>query len=157
MDAAHLPFEARPHGSRVFYLCDAGVLLNHSLKRYPHRSLPMALTLQHCQNSHLKVLLSPKTVWLLEEMKFAYFLSLFISLSLASALGPQTPKVRPANVTTHASPTVGQLNGVFFAQWMISKVNSGSKTLALAEGANHVLSGADPAHIYPANLQGVTI
>ena len=40
MDATHLPFEARPHGSCVFYLCDAVILLNHSLKRFPHAPFP---------------------------------------------------------------------------------------------------------------------
>ena len=90
-------------------------------------------------------------------MKSADYLSLMISLSLASGLRPQPPTIRPANVTIYASSTIGQLNGTSFTQWTLSKVNPGSKTLALAEGANHVLSGADPAHIYPANLQGVTI
>ena len=89
-------------------------------------------------------------------MKSAHYLSLMISLSLASGLRPQPPTIRPANVTIYASPTVGQLNGTSFTQWIISKVNPGSKTLALAEGANHILPGADPAHIYPVDLQGVT-
>ena len=78
-------------------------------------------------------------------------------VSFASAVGPQPPKVRPGNLPTYRSTTTGQLNGTAFTEWIYSKVSSGSKTLALAEGAYHVLPGADPAHIYLSSLHGVTI
>ncbi|KAL8687798.1 MAG: hypothetical protein Q9218_006134 [Villophora microphyllina] len=86
-----------------------------------------------------------------------YLLVLSAVVFAASALGPQPPKVRPANTTTFEPTEPGVLNGTEFTQWVRSQQVKGVLSVALAEGSYHVLPGEDPAHIYFHDLNSMTI
>ena len=80
-----------------------------------------------------------------------------ISASLAAALGPKPPKIRPEGIATYKPAAPGQLDGKAFTEWISSQVSAGRSVLGLAEGAYHVTPGFEYAHIFLENLESVTI
>lgn len=82
---------------------------------------------------------------------------LSLCVSAAYAVGPLAAKQRPDDVPTYTPESAGMLNGSAFTAWISAQVSSGSKTLALAEGAYHVIPGSDQAHILLSELEDVTI
>lgn len=82
---------------------------------------------------------------------------LCLCISTALAVGPQPPKVRPNDTPTFEPAEPGTLDGAAFTKWISTQTSTGSKTLALAEGAYHVTPGSDQAHILLSGLSDVTI
>lgn len=90
-------------------------------------------------------------------MILARICPLVFCASLALALGPRAPRIRPEDIVTYKPPISEQLNGTAFSGWIKTQISQGHKILGLAEGAYNVIPGSDPAHIYLANLDSFTL